>query len=1355
MAEIGTVMELRYVALDLTHPSQVEKTIATRTITIADPCPGEYFCEDDRTCSPVDCASRMQLGLSSATEEGRPVVRLNGGALLRVPYGQPLSMSLGFCSSLNETDCGAYAAQMVNGELVVPNDLVITSSCMPADAREGRCLPGAYVMRYKAFGRDGSGSNVATRVLVVEQRGTVSFDVTLPIADLQAAEDAAEAFKSNGFQNNLTQYYIDAFIETFGGANTAISEHTVSIADVSVSEAGNQASVVLHFRVRVSSAALESPSDGGNNSSIQPEGLAANRRSLLSIGQGRRRRLLSSETLSAKISSVLSSLNDADARAVFSSDVGNSSETSVDGLLGGPLLDEAPSESITTPDVDVIGGMITTLAASLESYAEEQTSLNFEISKLLVDTNKVSGEGGTQFEAALETETKEHLKGLLAEQDEVTSSQLRDLTDVMALFDQALAAQLSLNSSLSATIAGIEENLASQARFLNSLSRTQEFLEDIIGPNWDGAGTPPPCARSQNLGNAVFEFAVSSVSMDSYPASESAPGAEAAQSTDPLPEGRRRQLLQAGGGGGGTTRAGGVFTTTFGYRLVAELEDPRALDLRGAANRARFVGGPDRNRVLGGMLIHQTRKGTDTSYCDEASETFAGRLPASKFTKLSSDCLQKGYLQAYNASDDLYGLWDEVRSDPLHPFGSDPIWIHSSKLFKFSMGGMESGYYNMSEGSYEVNPFSGAMYAHFQREVPGKEPGFPVYIDASLDEIRLAQLLVYVEDSNYLDERSQHLTVQMGVYNPELGIFGYGKGDVTRDLSGIWTQEFSFNALPALEYNTGTFRGRMSALGDNLAVVCAALYLVWYLYVVFSHPHMSVQLKRAKAHAMDLAIICGMVVALTIYYMMVSEVLEFSPREHYDVYDAVTYAPARFLLPDKIEPSGLSEGELAQLEAEVSAMNGTAEWASSAGLSGRWLLPTNETGIREYGDMMARLDRMADLAAFYGAVQGIVVVAMIFWMLHLWNFQDQVGIVTRTLFRVLPELGEFAIVLGILMVLYASYGVIVAGSHVKQYTSITEAFYSLFVIIVAGDGGEMHEFIRKEGVEYLTVEHWNIDFWYFSIWIFFFFTLTSYLLGFLGYALEMEKIVSDSGRSPWQDIRQYLAEHWKSIRRQAPSNREVVRRLEHLLDGIDNEIDVNGLLRRQLKLGDDDVLMQILHVNKLKLDRRDLEDIFLSAHNASRKKHIHAQNKNHELSRVTSFQTGFQNLKNRRPGEMRRILGAVENVIAAYAEEYMIDPRLAASILGEKQECLYKSVLEAILVLTDAVAKHNSEQKQALAELEQTSSEVCGLARALGDSSMHPFTASSSSFDSCSSEDSAMKKHSKGASIIVPNSTTS
>lgn len=64
--------------------------------------------------------------------------------------------------------------------------------------------------------------------------------------------------------------------------------------------------------------------------------------------------------------------------------------------------------------------------------------------------------------------------------------------------------------------------------------------------------------------------------------------------------------------------------------------------------------------------------------------------------------------------------------------------------------------------------------------------------------------------------------------------------------------------------------------------------------------------------------------------------------------------------------------------------------SSFCSASGRWELPDNSTGMDAYGTMMAQLDRLSDKSSFYGALQGIILLFMIFRMLHLWNFQDQV-----------------------------------------------------------------------------------------------------------------------------------------------------------------------------------------------------------------------------------------------------------------------------------------------------------------------------------------------------------------------------
>lgn len=80
---------------------------------------------------------------------------------------------------------------------------------------------------------------------------------------------------------------------------------------------------------------------------------------------------------------------------------------------------------------------------------------------------------------------------------------------------------------------------------------------------------------------------------------------------------RGRQLLQSKGGGGssgGSTaragvnaRAGMRASETYGYFDVPEIYKIQPLDRTQLGTRGRFLG-PSLGRVVGGMLLHSTRK---------------------------------------------------------------------------------------------------------------------------------------------------------------------------------------------------------------------------------------------------------------------------------------------------------------------------------------------------------------------------------------------------------------------------------------------------------------------------------------------------------------------------------------------------------------------------------------------------------------------------------------------------------------------------------------------------------------------------------------------------------------------------
>ena len=134
------------------------------------------------------------------------------------------------------------------------------------------------------------------------------------------------------------------------------------------------------------------------------------------------------------------------------------------------------------------------------------------------------------------------------------------------------------------------------------------------------------------------------------------------------------------------------------------------------------------------------------------------------------------------------------------------------------------------------------------------------------------------------------------------------------------------------------------------------------------------------------------------------------------------------------------------------------------------------------------------------------------------------------------------------------------------------------------------------------MELWNIDLWYYSLWIFFVFVIMSYLLGYIGYAMAYEKDVSDGGKTPLDELGPMVKNGWRTLRYKEVPNKTIVKKLDKVLDSIDNEIDMEEVLRKQLKLDADDINMNLLHLedSDTHLDQQQLEDMLIRSANVAK-----------------------------------------------------------------------------------------------------------------------------------------------------------
>ena len=169
-----------------------------------------------------------------------------------------------------------------------------------------------------------------------------------------------------------------------------------------------------------------------------------------------------------------------------------------------------------------------------------------------------------------------------------------------------------------------------------------------------------------------------------------------------LPSLRRRRLQARGGGVASSGRGGPTTSVDYkGYTLVSKLvmDNRPNVAVRLSDRPLPLYLGLRANRVLGGLLLHQTRTSSNTTKVCSGMKANADEGLANRFNEpFSYVCQQRRFLhQLPQVSGEWLDSWDLQQSDPLHPYGSNPRWSEQSLLFREILAGAEGDYYNVSQ----------------------------------------------------------------------------------------------------------------------------------------------------------------------------------------------------------------------------------------------------------------------------------------------------------------------------------------------------------------------------------------------------------------------------------------------------------------------------------------------------------------------------------------------------------------------------------------------------------------------------------------------------------------------------------
>ncbi|GLC65061.1 hypothetical protein PLESTF_000242400 [Pleodorina starrii] len=195
-------------------------------------------------------------------------------------------------------------------------------------------------------------------------------------------------------------------------------------------------------------------------------------------------------------------------------------------------------------------------------------------------------------------------------------------------------------------------------------------------------------------------------------------------------------------------------------------------------------------------------------------------------------------------------------TNSLHPYGTDPVFLPSSSLYDARLSDKVNQYYNVTPGSNEVS-VTGAPYSYYAKRLQGYPDGFPVLLPNHLTEQRLRQMISYLKDSNFLDSYTRRLTAEVLALSTELKVFGH------MVMTFTWARDADAESLSVWAAVTGRELAGLWALTLLFFVVVSVKVggAVWRVFRT-----------------------------------------ERSLILHYQVYDGILTARARWLLPLKINP---------------------------------------------------------------------------------------------------------------------------------------------------------------------------------------------------------------------------------------------------------------------------------------------------------------------------------------------------------------------------------------------------------------------------------------------------------------------
>ncbi|KAG1675982.1 hypothetical protein FOA52_014226 [Chlamydomonas sp. UWO 241] len=593
------------------------------------------------------------------------------------------------------------------------------------------------------------------------------------------------------------------------------------------------------------------------------------------------------------------------------------------------------------------------------------------------------------------------------------------------------------------------------------------------------------------------------------------------------------------------------------------------------ADKARFVGSGYSNRVLSGLLLHTVRRPV-------ASVTEGVRLNAStdELEMQLRVCRSTGYPSLVTACRNE-AVSTTVAYVDGGGMGNDPVFSQLSSLYNKEVS--MSDFYNMSDGSPEVNSMTGIPFGFFHTPLKGFDDGYPLLFDTHMPEKRIVDLLHYIQDGGMLSAQlTRSMTLQMVTYNPEAVVFGYFSATFTWIDSGVISMTSKLMALPAVEYNHGISSWQLQTLlPDILLIILIVAYIALTSWDVVaslrSQRKMSAMSKQrspvpaASIHhngptlsSRGLSVHCagGASIADIKDRAIEAEIAEAALEAEDAVRNdrgnggvrgggavavrraqkyTTTMSPFWIAFEAALCALTVVCGVLwfvysAQLVSSNVFVTRFGAYDADAFAPARFLLP-----------MRGESAAVAAHYVLYYFLQGFVLIGLILRLIMHLSFQRRLSIIGGTLAALVPELFHFLLVVTVLFCMMAVFLNTVFGYRVYAASTFGEAIFTLFKMLVFGDDTDLYYACTIPGLDAPLERSMASAFRGLAsvviVWVLRMYLATFIIMIYAGLNQYAKRMPAVS-----QDLRRMFKWWAQKVRRKTPSNTHIEKMLDKVLE---------------------------------------------------------------------------------------------------------------------------------------------------------------------------------------------------------------